>query len=256
MADIQVHREAAEISTNIMRQIVDAVQPGISVKKLDDLAVELCNQYQVEPAFHGVGERNNPFPGNICVSINDETLHTIPTADSVVKDGDLVKVDFGIIYKGYYTDHCVTVVVGDISEREQQLWSVTKFAVEQAALAAHPGATTGDLGHKMYSIVSLAGFDVLKDYVGHGIGKNLHLSPEIPAYGNPGMGDELKTGQVICVEAQVVMGTDKTLIDKDGWTIRTADGEKSAMFEYMVYVGKDGPEILTDTRNWDLHVKS
>jgi methionyl aminopeptidase len=253
--EIVIIKEATQISMQILAALRAATTIGTNAGEIDDLAGQLCKQHNVTPAFLGVGKKKNPFPANICVSINSEVLHAIPTREKVFKDGDLVKLDFGIVHQGYYTDHCITLGLGNVSGADQKLINIAKLAIESAANMAIAGAHVGDLGHTMQSIVAMAGFDVLKGFVGHGIGKSLHEEPEIAAYGVPNTGPQLLKNQVLCVEAQVVAGQEDVYVEKDGWTIKTADGRKSVMFEYMVLVGDKKPEILTDTRGWDWHVK-
>lgn len=245
------HLEATKISMKILEEAVNAVKIGSSGTGINELVGDLCKKHDVEPAFLGVGDSSNPFPANLCVSVNDEVLHAIPS-NVPFKAGDLVKVDFGIVHKGFYTDHCVTIGLEPVAEIDRNLMRIGKLAVENAVAKAVAGNTVGDLGHSMQSTVELAGFNVLKNFVGHGIGKNLHLPPEIAAYGQPGHGARLKKGMVVCVEAQVVAGSDRVKTAEDGWTITTLDGSRGVMFEYMVEVGRKGNEILTDTRNWQI----
>jgi methionyl aminopeptidase len=247
-------RKAAEISTEIMRQMCAAVKVGVNGEQINDLADKLCEQYGVKPSFKGVPSEAGPFPANLCFCINDEVLHAIPSSSQVIKDGDLVTVDFGIIYEGHYTDHCMTLGVGNVSDEAKRLLRTGKLAVEAAVAKVGPGVHVGDLGAAMHATAKLAGFDVVKQFVGHGIGTKLHLSPEIAAYGRPGTGAILRPGQVICVEAQVVEKSDKIHVAEDGWTIKTTDGGLSVMFEFMVEVTATGKKVLTDTRDWPILV--
>jgi methionyl aminopeptidase len=237
----------------ILRELHDSVKPGMSAKKLDEKAQALCKKFDVEAAFHGVQGITAPFPGYSCISVNEQVLHTIP-GNRVFEEGDLVKIDFGIVKDGYYTDHCVTVGVKSLSPENEHLLRVGKLAVESAALKAALNTRVGILGDTMQSIVELAGYNVLKDYVGHGIGKSLHLPPEIPAYGHPKSGALIREGEVLCVEAQVVAGEDEVMTLDDDWTIVTVDGSNSVMFEYMVLIENGEGVILTDTRDWPVIV--
>jgi methionyl aminopeptidase len=250
--DLKKIRKAAKITTEIMSQVKGKLSPGITGYDVDELIGELCESREVKPAFKGVQGSKEPYPSNLCFQINSETLHTVPKKDQVVKDGDLVSVDFGIIYDGMYTDNCVTFGIGELNQEDKKLLETGRLAVLTAAKQVKPGITTGDLGYTMSSITDIAGFDVLKNYVGHGIGDSLHLPPEIPAYGHKGNGARLRRGQVVCVEAQVVAGRDQIKIAGNGWDILTADGENSVMFEYMVEVTNSGFNILTETQEWDL----
>ncbi len=250
----QTYRDAAAISTEILASMRNAVKPGVYPIEIDELAGQLCKQHHVKPAFHGVVQSGRTYHHNSCISVNDEILHGIPDSKRALQQGDLVKLDFGIIHQGLFTDHCVTVGVQKISPQDQQLINAGKTAVLKAVAHAVAGNRTGDLGFIMHKTASRAGFDVLKQYIGHGIGTTLHDDPEIAAWGKRGRGELLKENMVICVEAQVVAGTDDVYIDSNGWTVKTVDGKKGVMFEYMVLVGKKEPEILTDTIDWPLVV--
>jgi methionyl aminopeptidase len=245
------HGRAVEISMLILEKALAATEIGVSGSEIDELVGEECKRYSVKPAFLGVGSKQNPFSGNLCISVNEEVLHSLPKPKKFAA-GDLVKLDFGIIYKGFYTDHCITVGLESVSDEDRRLMNIGKLAVESAVAKVAAGVRTGDLGYTMESITKLAGFNVLKNYVGHAIGTSLWMSPEIPAYGEQGEGEVLKEGAVLCIEAQVVAGEARTQILDDGWTIVTTDGSKGVMFEYMVGVQKNGGRILTDTKNWQI----
>lgn len=249
--DRHTYQTAGQISTEILSQIKAATKPGISPLELDNLATKLCHKHQVKPAFVGVHNGLSTYQHAMCISVNDTVVHGIPT-DEPVKPGDIVKLDFGIIYRGFFTDHCVTVGIEKLSPLDERLVRTTKKAVLAAVDLAVEGNPTGYLGSTMHTIAKNEGFDVLKNFIGHGIGTSLHEFPEVPAHGNPLHGSLLKTGMVICVEAQVVTGTDQTITQADGWTVTTADGGKSAMFEYQVIVGKQKPTILTPTASWPI----
>lgn len=243
--------DAVEITTRILRQLYDATKAGVSAADIDELAGKLCAEEGVIPSFYGVDGEYVPFDYNICISVNEVILHGIPHAETIFKPGDIVKLDFGIIYRDTYTDQCVTFILEPAAPQDLKLVEVSRMAVLAGTKQAVPGKRTGDIGHAIYSLVKLAGFDVLKEFIGHGVGDSLHESPEIPAYGQPGKGTELKEGDVICVEAQVVSGSDDIFIGKDGWSVVSSDGKKGAMFEYMVIVGQN-PEILSSTFDWPI----
>lgn len=238
-------KEAANISSKILKEIRDTLAIGKSAKELDDLAVELCKKYGVKPAFKNQPGPLQPYPANICISTNEEILHTIPTANRVFTDGDVVKLDFGIIHKGFYTDHCVTVGLGNVSEEERRLIETSKLCIDKAVEKAIVGNKIGDISSTMQAITEMAGFNFVVTYCGHGIGKQLHLAPEVPAYGVAGTGVELKDGMVLCIENQVTIGSSDLRMQRDGWTLKTTDGSKGSMFEHMVIVRKGKPEILT-----------
>lgn len=244
--------EACRISVEILRQVYDAIEIGVSPIRLDKFAGDLCEKYDVEPAFFNVPGRKGIYGYNSCIQINDVAVHGIPDANYEIKDGDLVTVDFGIIYKGYYTDHCITVGVGNVSPEDKKLLQVGRESVLKAVKQATTGNHTGDIGFVLENEVRKEGFDTLKEYIGHGIGSGLHDEPEVPAYGEKGEGDQLQKGQVICIESQVVAGEPRVTTDGDGWTTRTRDGENAVMFEYMVMVDNTKPKIMTPTHEWPL----
>lgn len=252
--NLQKIRKAAAISTDILFQLYSNLAEGTTGAEINELAAELCRQKDVVSAFKGVPGSEGPFPGNLCLSVNDEVLHTVPKQSQVFKVGDLVSIDFGIICEGFYTDHCITVGIGQLSPEAAKLNQTTKLAVEAAVAKVGPGVHTGDLGHVLEATVGLAGLAVTHEYVGHGIGRELHMTPEVPAFGNPGTGDRLRIGQVICVEAQVFTGSADTKVADNGWDILSADGSLASMWEFMVEVTESGGKILTDTRDWPLVV--
>jgi len=242
----KILREAGEISVEILSKLRDMVKEGVTTLEIDDYAGELCKEYGVKPAFKEVDN----YYFNTCISINDVAVHGLPNK-YVLKRGDLISVDFGIVYKGYMTDHCWTWCVGKPDEKKKKLLESGRRAVENAVEKAIAGNHTGDLGFEMESEAKKNGFNILKVFVGHGIGKGLHEYPDIPAFGKKGTRDLLVDGMVICVECQVVDDTGKVFADGDGWSERTERGGDSVMFEYMVIVKKNSPVILTDTRDWE-----
>ena len=252
-AQLATYQQVAQTSTQILQKLYQAIKPGVYPIEVDQLAGKLCQQHQVKPAFKGVVSGGLTYQHNSCVSVNDEILHGIPDDQRKIQTGDLVKVDFGIIDQGFYTDHCFTVGVGKVSAQDQKLLEVGRQAVLNAVKLAKPGKTTGDLGHAMHSTAFRAGFETLKQYVGHGIGQSLHQDPQIPAFGKPQTGVKLRKNMIICVECQVVPGSDQVYIEKNGWTVKTVDGHKGVMFEYMVRVDEQ-PQILTPTQDWPLLV--
>lgn len=244
----RILRDGAKISVKILEQLGEMIGEGVKPIDIDEKAGELCQQYGVKPAF----KRVQGYNFNICISINDVAVHGIPKEEPL-KEGDLVSIDFGIIYKGLYTDHCWTWSVGEPSEENRKLLKAGRKAVENAVEKAVVGNKTGDLGYEMEKEAKRNGFNVLKMFVGHGIGKGLHEEPEILAYGKKGTGDLLYDGMIICVECQVVDDEgDDIKIDSDGWSAKTMNGGNSVMFEYMVLVRKDSPVILTEMQDWDV----
>lgn len=247
--DIETYKAAGKISAEILKELSKAAQIGTTPKQINQLANELCAKYDVKPSFKGVPGPLMPFPGAICVCVNDQTLHAIPFSDIPFESGDVVKLDFGIIYKGFCTDHCVTIGLGDLSDKEKKLISTAKLCVNEAVKKAVAGNTIGDISSTLQTIADLEGFDYVTEYAGHGIGKvedgGIHMDPSVPSFGRAGRGIELVEGLVICIENQISMGKADLRIDADGWTLSTKDGSKTAMFEHTVMVGRDKPVVLT-----------
>lgn len=236
----------------ILRELYDMTKAGVFPIEIDQKAFELCKKHNVTPSFYGVPGHKGKYEFATCISLNDEAVHGIPSSTRAIQPGDLVKLDFGIISETYFTDHCVTVGIGKVKNKDYKLLEVGKQAVLDGVAQAISGHTTGDVGHAMESTARKSKFDTIKYYIGHGIGHSLHEDPELPASGRPHTGPELKEGQVLCVEAQIVAGKPAISMDPDGWTVRTKDGKNAVMFEYMTIVRNGQPEILTDSRNWPL----
>lgn len=251
--DLANYQRAGKLSTQILGELKQAVKPGILPIEIDQLAARLCRKNRVKPAFLGVN-RNNPYQFSTCISLNDVVVHGIPSRSEPIKIGDVVKVDFGIVYQGLFTDHCFTVAVGKFTPATKSLITAARDAVAAAIPLAVAGNTVGDLGARIQSIAANSGFDVLKQYTGHGIGRTLHDPPAVPAFGQPKTGAKLEKNLVLCLEAQLVAGSDQVEIADDGWSVKTSDGGLSAMFEFMVVVGEKQPLILTDTRDWGMIV--
>lgn len=234
-------RYAGHVTAEIVRALGAMIKPGVSAGDLERAAWELCHHHGVTPSFVDV-------PGYdyaTCISVNDEVVHSIPYDSKIFAEGDLVKVDFGVKYNGYYSDHCKTFAVGAVSPLHQELLKVGEAATANAVKLAIDGNRIGDLSFAMQATAEEAGFSVVTTYVGHGIGKKLHESPEIPAFGDPGTGPFLQENMVICVECQVCEKSANLIHERDGWTTRTKDGGYAVMFESMVRVGKKSPEILS-----------
>lgn len=246
-AEYKAIKSTAKLSVDILASIRDSLRPGIFPIELDNLALDLCREHGVKPSFARVPGYNF----NSCISVNEDVLHGIPSSDRRIESGDLVKIDFGIVKDGYYTDHCYTFSMGEPTAENKRLIQTGKLAVESSIKQALSNNTTGDIGNTMQTIAEMAGYNVLKQYVGHAVGRSLWEDPQIPAYGEPGDGDVLQDGTVVCLEAQVVAGSDQVYIKNDGWTITTRDRQPGVMFEYMVIVRDKNPEVITDTRDWE-----
>ncbi len=234
-------RMAGRMAAEIVESLSHQLEPGVSADWIDQEARRLCRERGVEPAFLGY----QGFPGAICLSVNDEVVHGIPAAQKILAVGDLVKLDFGVKYNGYYSDHCRTFAVGQVSPIHQKLLTIGQAATNNAVKLVRPDNRIGDLSWAMQSTAEEAGFSVVRLYIGHGIGKHLHEDPEIPAFGRPGTGPTLHPDMVICVECQVCEKGYAITHDRDGWTSRTKDGGYVVMFEHMVHITAGDPEILT-----------
>lgn len=218
------------------------VRPGISTGELDALCEAFIRSHAgAEPAFKGL----YGFPGSACISINEEIVHGIPSRKRVLLDGDIVKLDFGVKLEGMYTDSAITVPVGEIDEQTKRLLDVTKRSLDAGIAAATPDNHVGDIGAAVQSIVEAAGFAVVRELVGHGVGFSPHEELQIPNYGKPKRGKKLSVGLTIAIEPMVNLGTAKTKTLSDKWTVVTADAKRSAHFEHTVAITDRGPRILT-----------
>jgi methionyl aminopeptidase len=234
-------RQAAKIASEIADRLKEEIKPGMSTKKLDQLAVNLIKEYDAKPAF--LGYQN--YPATICISLNEEVVHGIPNEKKLIKEGDLVSLDLGVCYQGFYGDVAFTVGVGEIKEKAKKLITVAEDALKRAIKETKVGKRIGDISSAIQSYVEDNGFSVVRNYSGHGIGRELHEEPQIPCFGQLHTGARLLAGMVLALETMVNEGTWKVKILPDRWTAVTADGLLSAHFEQMVLVNKNGPEVLT-----------
>ncbi|MCK5377448.1 MAG: type I methionyl aminopeptidase [Acidobacteria bacterium] len=223
-----------------LRAVEEAAGPGVSTADLDKLAEEIVRAGGGEPAFKGY----RGFPATLCTSVNDVIVHGIPSANVRLREGDLVSVDCGVLLDGFYGDAAVTFAVGDVSVEARRLMEITRQCLDDAVAAVEPGARLGDVGAAVQRRAEDAGFGVVREFVGHGIGRALHEEPQVPNYGEPGRGQLLKPGLVIAIEPMITGGSWRVRIDDDGWTARTEDGKLAAHFEFSVAVTADGPRVL------------
>jgi len=242
--EIEIIRQACRIQSDILNQVCSSVESGISTLELDAIAENLCREKNVKPAF----KNYRGFPASICASVNDEVVHGIPSSQKILKNGDLISIDFGVIFDGWYADACRTVPVGQISAEAKKLIEITKESLYFGIEKAVAGNKTGDIGNAIESFVGKSGYSPVKETVGHGIGRNLHEDPEVPNHGKAGKGTELQAGMVICIEPIINSGGAEIFTDPDGWTTHTRDGELSAHFEHQILIREGEPEILT---TWD-----
>lgn len=241
-AQIALMRQAGQILVAAMRLCRQKlVQPGISTLEIDQEVEALIHQAGARPAFKGY----RGFPATVCISINEEVVHGIPAAHRRLEEGDIVGLDFGAIVDGYHADAAITVPVGEISPEAQRLLDVTREALEQAIAAARPGKRLGDVSAAVQHHVEAAGFGVVRAFVGHGIGRELHEDPQIPNFGEPGKGALLRPGMVLAIEPMVTMGHWEVRVLADRWTAVTEDGSLAAHFEHTVAITESGPDVLT-----------
>jgi methionyl aminopeptidase len=248
-AEIALMDEANRIIRGILADLRGIVRPGISTLEVDEFAAARIAAAGGTAAFKGYPHRNDgrDFPGTVCASVNDEIVHGIPRAGTILREGDILSVDLGILYKGYYGDAAETFPVGSIDAVAARLLDVTRGALLRAVEQARPGNRVSDIGHAVQSHVEAAGFSVVREFVGHGIGSNLHEEPQIPNFGQPGRGVRLAPGMVLAIEPMVNAGAPDVLLSADdGWTARTRDGSLSAHFELSVAVLEHGPRVLGD----------
>jgi methionyl aminopeptidase len=240
--DLERMRIAGRITAQTVQQVVREVRPGISTAALDEAAETFIREQGASPSFKGY----RGYTASICSSINDEIVHGIPSPTRVLRAGDVLSLDFGAIWDGFHGDSAVTVFVGHSPSPEaEKLVRVTQEALEAGIGRIRPGGHLSDISHAVQQVAEGAGFSVVREYVGHGIGRRLHEDPQIPNYGPPGRGPELRPGLVVAIEPMVNMGGWETRARSDGWTVVTADGSLSAHFEHTVAVTEEGHEVLT-----------
>ena len=238
--ELEIMREAGRIVAFAVRKAFEALEQGITTRELDDIARRAIESEGAKPGFLGL----YGFPATACISINEEIVHGIP-GDRVVQNGDLVTLDCGAIVDGYNSDHAVTQVAGLSSNEKDDLIDTTRGSLEMGIKAASPGNRVGDISNAVESHVLSRSFEIVREYVGHGIGKDLHEPPQVPNFGPAGHGVELQPGLVLAIEPMVNAGGWKTRMLDDGWTVVTEDGALSCHFEHTVAVTEDGPVVLT-----------
>lgn len=238
--EIEIQRESSLLVGKTLAEVSKHIRPGIKTIELDRVAEAFIRDHQAIPGFLGYGG----FPGTLCISVNDQVVHGIP-GDTVLKEGDIVSVDCGVLKNGFYGDSAYTFAVGEISEELQQLLDRTKQSLYLGIEQAVAGNRVGDIGFAVQNHVEKFGYGVVRELVGHGVGKKLHEKPEVPNYGRRGSGIKLKAGMVIAIEPMVNLGTKAVHQEADGWTIRTADRKPSAHFEHTIAIRNDKADILS-----------
>src|SRR5690554_6543903 len=239
--EIDIMREAGRIVSLTHEELKKHIKPGISTKKLDDIAFEFIVKNGGTPSFKGY----HGFPRSICTSVNEVVVHGIPSEDVILKEGDIITIDVGVKYNGYHGDGAWTFPVGKISEDDELLLDITLKSLYKGLELAKPGNYIGDISNAIESFVKPYGYGIVEEFTGHGIGQNLHEGPYVPNFGDKKTGPILKTGMTICVEPMINKGTKRVSILRDNWTTITDDRAKSAHYEHMIAITEDGYEILT-----------
>ena len=244
--DINKLRKGGKILASVLYEAARKAIPGAKTIELDILAEKMIKEAGGRPSFKNYKTPDDKisYPASLCVSINEEVVHGIPS-ERVFKDGDIVSLDLGIEYKGFYTDSAITVSVGNISEQAKKLIETTQEALNLGIMAVKNGAFIGNIGYAIQSFVEKNGFNVVRKLVGHGLGRKAHESPEVPNFGAKGKGEILREGEVIAIEPMITAGRHDIYLDKDWWTWKTKDGSLSAHFEHTIIVTKNGAEIIT-----------
>ncbi|MHB9074442.1 MAG: type I methionyl aminopeptidase [Desulfobaccales bacterium] len=240
LQEIAKMEKANRIVAEILEGVKEKVKPGVETRELDEAAEEMCRQRQVQPAFKGY----RGYPGSICVSVNEEVVHGIPGSRKF-KAGDLVSLDFGVKYDGYYGDAAITVPVGEVDPKALALMEATEKSLYAGISQVKAGNRLSDISHAVQEVVEGAGFGVIREFVGHGIGRSLHEDPQIPNYGPPGRGPTLQVGMTLAIEPMTSLGSWRVRILKDGWTAVTQDGSYAAHFEHSVALTENGVLILS-----------
>ena len=238
---LAIMKEPCVITGETLYAAGEKIREGISTKELDTFIRDFIERHGARPTFLGYGG----FPGSACISVNEQVIHGIPSDKVILKDGDIVKIDVGAYYKGFTGDSACTFPVGNVSEEAKKLIEVTRESFYRGIANAVPGKRIGDIGFGIEQHVTENGFSVVRSYVGHGVGHELHEDPEVPNYGNPGRGVRLCAGMTIAVEPMVNVGTHRVRVLDDKWTVVTEDGKLSAHYEHTVAITDDGPLLLT-----------
>ncbi len=239
--DFEKMRKAGKVVSNIHYEIFDKTKPGMTLLDLDLIAKEIIERSNVKPSFLGYHD----FPAHICASPNDVIVHGIPN-EYVISEGDIISVDVGVIFQGYHADAAFSFGVGEITEEEKNLLSKTKYALHEAIKLVKDGQKLGTIGNKIDKIAKKNNLGNVKNYVGHGIGQEMHEEPQVPHYGKKNTGFELKTGMAICIEPMFNLGSEDNYVDEDGWTVKTIDGKKSAHWEHTIGLTQEGTYVFTE----------
>lgn len=243
-AEIETMRRASVIVAEVLEALKGVVKPGMTTLELDELAERLTYEKGARPAFKGYAVAGRVFEHSLCTSVNEEIVHGIPS-DRVLQEGDILGMDFGVVYDGFYGDSAVTVGLGRVSAEAERLMRVTETALNAGIEMLREGNRLGDLGHAIQEVAERSGYSVVREFVGHGIGRKLHEEPPVPNYGDAGKGSRLRAGMVLAVEPMVNAGKKEIRVLDDGWTAVTRDRSLAAHFEHSIAVTEDGPYVLS-----------
>jgi methionyl aminopeptidase len=238
--ELQTMERANHLVLTVLGELADLARPGVTTADLDRHAERRILESDARPAFKGY----RGYPCSLCTSLNDEVVHGIPSDRRILKDGDILAMDLGTVVDGYYGDSAITVAIGNVDETALRLMEVTEQSLAKGIEAARTGARVGDISHAVQHHVESHGMSIVRDFVGHGIGRALHEDPQVPNFGQPGQGERLREGMVLAIEPMVTTGEWRIKVGEDGWTATTADGSLSAHFERSVAITKNGPHIL------------
>jgi len=238
--ELERMRRAGVVAAEALREVARAVRPGVTGAALDRIAETFIRDHGATPSFKGY----RGFPASVCISVNDEVVHGIPDGRPL-REGEIVSIDLGAVVEGFHGDTAVTVPVGEVGKELRRLLTVAREALDKGIEAVRPGRGLGDVGGAVQRHAERAGFSVVRDFAGHGIGRHLHEEPQVPNFGEPGTGTVLRPGMTLAIEPMVNLGGAEVVMDGDGWTVRTRDGRPSAHFEHTVAVSEDGSDVLT-----------
>lgn len=244
-SEIEKMRESAQLVSRTLAEVAKHIEPGVTTGKLDRIAEDFIKEHNATPAFKGYGPKKNPFPATLCISLNEEVVHGIPSDKRELKEGDIVSIDCGVEKNGYFGDHAYTFAVGECDDDKIRLLRVTLESLYKGIEQAVHGNRVGDISNAVQTHCESEGFGVVRDLVGHGLGKSLHEDPSVPNFGKGGRGDRLRSGMTLAIEPMITMGSWKVNTLNDGWTVVTADKSVSAHFEHDVVIREGKAEILS-----------
>lgn len=244
-SEIEKMRESAQLVSRTLAEVAKHIEPGVTTAKLDRVAEEYIDKYNGRPAFKGYGTKKNPFPATLCISINEEVVHGIPSEKRNLKEGDIVSIDCGVEKDGYFGDHAYTFAVGDCDEDTLKLLRTTLESLYKGIDKSVHGNKVGDISNAVQNHCESRGYGVVRDLVGHGLGKSLHEDPSVPNFGKPGRGERLRSGMTLAIEPMITMGSWEVKTLNDGWTVVTADQSIAAHYEHDVVVREGKAEILS-----------